>query len=103
MRPQKTDRARAELKPGGRTPGQRERTLLLLADGSKTVSDFRPLFAGDGEQIALQLLKKSFLQAHPAAGKASSLVPSLRDLLAVKAPRPAVLTTARQPEDFSSS
>lgn len=41
-----------------RTLGQREPTRLLLTDGSKTVNDFRPLFAGNGEQIALQLLKK---------------------------------------------
>jgi hypothetical protein len=60
----KTDRARAELKPGTRTLGQRERTLLL-ADGSKSVPDFRPLFNGDGEQIALRLLRDGFLEAHP--------------------------------------
>ena len=56
MQLHKTDRARAELKPGTRTLGQRERTLLLLADGSKSVLDFRLLFNGDGEQIALRLL-----------------------------------------------
>ena len=61
----KTERARAELKPGIRTLGQRERTLLLLADGSKSVQDFRPLFDGDGEQIALRLLRDGFLEAHP--------------------------------------
>ncbi len=65
MQLHKTDRARAELKPGTRTLSQRERTLLLLADGSKSVLDFRPLFNGDGEQIALQLLSKGFLEAHP--------------------------------------
>lgn len=65
MQLQKTDRARAELKPGVRTLGQRERTLLLLADGSKSAQDFRPLFDGDGEQIALRLLGEGFLEAHP--------------------------------------
>ena len=65
MQLHKTDRARAELKPGTRTLGQRERTLLLLADGSKSVVDFRPLFNGDGEQIALRLLREGFLAAHP--------------------------------------
>lgn len=66
MQLHKTDRARAELKPGTRTLGQRERTLLLLADGSKSVLDFRPLFNGDGEQIALRLLREGFLEAHPS-------------------------------------
>ena len=65
MQLHKTERARAELKPGVRTLGQRERTLLLLADGSKSVQDFRPLFDGDGEQIALRLLREGFLEAHP--------------------------------------
>ncbi len=65
MQLHKTERARAELKPGVRTLGQRERTLLLLADGSKSVQDFRPLFDGDGEQIALRLLRDGFLEAHP--------------------------------------
>lgn len=65
MQLHKTDRARAELKPGVRTLGQRERTLLLLADGSKSVQDFRPLFDGDGEQIALRLLRDGFLETHP--------------------------------------
>jgi hypothetical protein len=65
MQLHKTDRARAELKSGTRTLGQRERTLLLLADGSKSVQDFRPLFNGDGEEIALRLLREGFLQAQP--------------------------------------
>ena len=66
MQLHKTDRAKAELKPGTRTLGQRERTLLLLADGSKSVTDFSALFNGDGEQIALQLLRDGFLAAHPS-------------------------------------
>ncbi|MFM9900571.1 MAG: hypothetical protein ACKVOT_06120 [Polaromonas sp.] len=102
MRLQKTDRARAELKPGVRTLGQRERTLLLLADGSKSVSDFRRLFAGDGEQIALQLLKDGFLEAHPASSKTTSFVPTRPAPLTADTPRPVVATTARQREDFPS-
>lgn len=65
MQLHKTERARAELKPGTRTLGQRERSLLLLADGSKSVLDFQHLFNGDGEQIALRLLNEGFLQVHP--------------------------------------
>ena len=65
MQLQKTDRARAELKPGNRSLGQRERTLLLLADGIKSLRDFRPMFEGEGEQIALRLLKEGFLEENP--------------------------------------
>ncbi len=72
MQLHKTDRARAELKSGTRTLGQRERTLLLLADGSKSVQDFRPLFNGDGEEIALRLMRDGFLQAQP--GKAAQAI-----------------------------
>lgn len=68
MQLHKTDRARTELKSGNRTLGQRERTLLLLADGSKSVVDFRPLFNGDGEEIALRMLREGFLQVQ--SGKA---------------------------------
>ena len=64
MQLHKTERARAELKPGIRTLGQRERTLLLLADGSKSVQDFRSLFDGEGEKIAIRLLREGFLQTH---------------------------------------
>ncbi|MEO8387050.1 MAG: hypothetical protein ABI893_15400 [Polaromonas sp.] len=75
MQLHKTDRARAELKPGVRTLGQRERTLLLMADGSKSAQDFRPLFDGDGEAIALRLLREGFLEAHPGKMPAPAAVP----------------------------
>lgn len=77
MQLHKTDRARAELKSGTRTLGQRERTLLLLADGSKSVQDFRPLFNGDGEAIALRLMREGFLQAQPGVAQAPLRPPVL--------------------------
>ena len=65
MQLHKTDRARAELKPGVRTLGQRERTLLLLADGSKSALDFKLLFDGGGEELALRLEREGFLETQP--------------------------------------
>ncbi len=62
MQLHKTNLARAELQPGVRTLGQRERTLLLLADGSRSAQDFHKLFDGDGEKIALRLLSEGFLE-----------------------------------------
>lgn len=88
MQLHKTDRARAELRPGVRTLGQRERTLLLMADGSKSAQDFRPLFDGDGEAIALRLLREGFLEAHP--GKTAT------------APAPAPAPTPAQLQNFPS-
>lgn len=61
MRLQKTDKARMELQPGVRTLGQRERTLLLLADGHKASKDFSALFNGEGEKLLLQLIRDGYL------------------------------------------
>lgn len=59
---QKTDKARTELRPGVRTLGLRERSMLLLADGNKSLTDFRPMFDGEGEQMALALLQQGYLE-----------------------------------------
>lgn len=110
MQLHKTERARAELKPGTRTLGQRERTLLLLADGSKSILDFQPLFNGEGEQIALRLLREGFLETH------SHPVDRLRDEVTDGSTRPKIAPIqpswqqslhtpsqqAQQQQDFSS-
>jgi hypothetical protein len=72
----KTSRARAELKPGVRTLTQRERTLLLLADGNKSAQDFQGLFDGEGEEIALRLLSEGYLERQTAAKPPPSSVKS---------------------------
>lgn len=61
MRLQKTEKAKAELAPGGRTLGQRQRTLLLMADGRKTLADFSSLFNGDARIIITQLIDEGYL------------------------------------------
>lgn len=95
MQLHKTDRARAELKPGVRTLGQRERTLLLMADGSKSAIDFKLLFNGDGEHIALQLLREGFLKLHPAdhPAAAAALAPGAEGATTQR-PAPAAALTA---------
>ena len=97
MQLHKTDRARAELKPGVRTLGQRERALLLLADGSKSVHDFRPLFDGSGEEIVLRLLRDGFLEAHPGQKMQSTLI---AEPLAI--PSPPVSQAVEQLQHFPS-
>jgi hypothetical protein len=73
----KTSRAHAELKPGVRTLTQRERTLLLLADGNKSAKDFQGLFDGEGEEIALRLLSEGYLE-RPTAAKPPPPLPVVK-------------------------
>lgn len=71
MFPTKTDKARDELHGGRRTLSQRERALLLMADGRRSLSDFSPLFSnrGEAEQAVQALVQQGYLQA-PAAASA---------------------------------
>jgi len=59
----KTDKARHELQPGRRTLGQRERALLLMADGQRSVTDFGQLFGSRDEagRVALHLVQEGYL------------------------------------------
>lgn len=59
---QKTDRARIELRLGVRTLGLRERSLLLLCNGNKSLMDLRSMFDGEGEQIVLNLVRQGYLE-----------------------------------------
>ncbi|MFZ3119154.1 MAG: hypothetical protein WA159_12625 [Variovorax sp.] len=60
----KTDKARDELRPGRRTLTQRERAVLLMADGQRSVTDFVPLFADRDEavRVARHLLHEGYLR-----------------------------------------
>ena len=58
---QKTDKARAELQPGGRSLGLRERSLLLLADGRRSAREVGAYYGTDGEQLVLQLVRDGYL------------------------------------------
>lgn len=57
----KTEKARAELQPGQRQLQQRERTLLLLADGTRTHADLRALFDGEAEVVLRRLVQDGYL------------------------------------------
>jgi len=65
----KTEKARQELLPGRRTLAQRERALLLMADGRRSVTDFGELFGGRDEagRVALHLVREGYLLATPPA------------------------------------
>jgi hypothetical protein len=56
----KTDKARAELLPGCRSLGQRERTLLLMADGRRTAREVAAYLGADGEPLVEHLLREGY-------------------------------------------
>lgn len=69
----KTEKARAELQPGQRQLQQRERTLLLLADGTRTHADLRALFDGEAEAVLRRLVTDGYLDlASQRPGKRSA-------------------------------
>jgi hypothetical protein len=74
MFPSKTDKARDELQGGQRTLSQRERALLLMADGRRSLSDFSPLFTSrdEAEQTLLALVQRGYLQDAQAAAAAAT-------------------------------
>ena len=72
MRLQKTDLAKQELLPGVRTLGQRERSLLLLADGLNTAAYLSSLFHGEGHALVLQLMQAGYLaEVEPVEARSS--------------------------------
>lgn len=64
MFPTKTAKAREELQGGQRTLSQRERALLLMADGRRSLTDFCPLFPSRdaAQQVLLALVERDYLQ-----------------------------------------
>lgn len=78
MFPTKTDKARDELQGGQRTLSQRERALLLMADGRRSLSDFAPLFAnrGEAEQALQALSNRGYLHFPPPPSAAPAPAPA---------------------------
>ena len=77
MFPTKTDKARDELQGGQRTLSQRERALLLMADGRRSLSDFSPLFStrDEAEQAIQTLVQRGYLQTPKVAVAPGKAVP----------------------------
>lgn len=88
MFPTKTDKAHDELRGGQRTLSQRERALLLMADGRRSLRDFGPLFAspGEAEQALQGLLNRGYLHCPPADAPSAPAAPVDR----IAEPPPAV-------------
>jgi hypothetical protein len=92
MFPTKTDKARDELQGGQRTLSQRERALLLMADGRRTLTDFSPLFTNrdEAEQAIQALVLKGYLQDPQAVASAAAQAAAQVAAIAPPAPVPAV-------------
>lgn len=72
---QKTDKARAELQPGIRTLGLRERSLLLMADGRKTLADMAAVLGPTTSAVAAQLQHAGYLEPVRVAAVAPRQAP----------------------------
>ena len=66
----KTEKGRAELQPGHRTLGQRERAILLVSDGRKSTASLHALFNGDGQAIVEALVRGGYLAEEVAEAPA---------------------------------
>ena len=95
MFPTKTDKARDELQSGQRTLSQRERALLLMADGRRSLTDFSPLFANrsEAEQALQALMSRGYLH-YPQATPAPTPVPTAQAAAMDRAAEPAQAATA---------
>ncbi|MFP8780860.1 hypothetical protein [Hydrogenophaga sp. RWCD_12] len=71
----KTDKGRHELRPGNRSLGQRERALLLVADGQQSESRMADLFDGAGRQLIERLVAQGFLARIATAREAPAPIP----------------------------
>jgi hypothetical protein len=72
----KTEKGRHELRPGNRCLGQRERALLLVADGRHTESKIAELFSGEARPLLDRLLEQGYLRRGGTAGAVDSAVPA---------------------------
>lgn len=84
----KTDKAVAELRPGVRNLSQRERGVLLVVDGRKTLADLAGLYEGEGQLLARQLIESGYLAVRqaPAHIQVSLLASAARIAPAAAAP-----------------
>lgn len=61
MRLQKTEKAREELRGASRRLGRRERNLLIMADGQKTMQDMESILKDDARALAESLIREGYL------------------------------------------
>lgn len=89
----KTEKGRHELRPGNRTLGQRERAILLVADGQQSEAQMAALFNGEGQQLLASLLAQGYLERREPRRLPSEPAPARP----VPAPSPALAGTPSSP------
>ncbi|WP_198084243.1 hypothetical protein [Variovorax sp. E3] len=104
MFPTKTDKARDELQGGQRTLSQRERALLLMADGRRSLTDFSPLFSTKDEaaQAIQALVQRGYLQT-PKAAVAPPVAPAPAQPEPIAAAEPIQIATSADTFDGKRS
>ena len=62
MQYQRTEKARIEFQPGVRNLGVRERSFILIADGTKSLDELRTVFGAEFDQIVTKLVHQQYLE-----------------------------------------
>jgi hypothetical protein len=84
----KTDKGRTELLPGQRTLGQRERAILLVADGRKSSDSLNALFHGEGRAMVQALVAGGYLiEQAPAVAPVRPVPPTKGSVDTFSGPR----------------
>ncbi len=86
---QRTAKARDELRPGMRTLGLRERSLLLMADGNKSLVDINAVMGGQAEPIVLDLVRRGYLEPSARTAAPVPAASPVQELAPASAPAPA--------------
>lgn len=89
----KSEKGRLELRPGHRSLGQRERALLLVADGQQSESQLAALFSGEGRRLLDVLIAQGYLERQ-ATGRSGPHARSVAAKAADHQGPPAATTSA---------
>ena len=81
----KTEKGRAELQPGQRSLAQRERAVLLMADGRKPDADLFAVFGDQGRALVADLLARGYLVDETPTPAAPASAPPIGQRPAVSA------------------
>lgn len=72
MQPRKTDLARTALQAHRAPLDMRQRRLLILCDGQRTVTDLTGLLGQEAPAMVIQLMQSGYLETGPTAAPASA-------------------------------
>ncbi|MBH1496241.1 hypothetical protein JY423_14185 [Stenotrophomonas maltophilia] len=91
MQPRKTDLARTALQAHRAPLDMRQRRLLILCDGQRTIADLTGMLGQDAPAMVIQLVQAGYLSTGPAA-PVPSPGPAAGSVAAAPAPLPPAAT-----------